>query len=60
MLDTLRMTVERLSTELDASKVREADILRKAEQSANELECLRKHVSGIEEQRLRQAAEVSS
>jgi DNA-binding SARP family transcriptional activator len=58
MLDALRMTVERLSTELEVSKAREADILQKAQDSAKELASMRSHVCSLNESLTRQTTEV--
>jgi hypothetical protein len=60
MLEDLRATVGRISTELDAAKVREQDMLHKAEDSTNELESMRRCLSSMEEQLRQQTAEVRS
>jgi uncharacterized protein YifE (UPF0438 family) len=50
VLEDLRTTVERLTTELDVAQVREQDVLRKAGDSTNELESMKRHVNSLEEQ----------
>jgi hypothetical protein len=60
MIESLRITVERLSTEVDAAKAREQDALRKTELSAIELKSMRNQVKSMQDQLQRQATEVRS